>query len=227
MNHALSWGRLLRLASPTLPIGAFGYSQGLEWAVESGGVGDEARARLWIGGLLRGPMARFELPMLASMMAAWTASELHEITRLNEEFLAAREARELRAESVHMGQALVKALRAAGDVAEHGLAHLEGLPAISYPAAFACALADWKLTAEEGVTAYLWAWLENQVMAAIKLVPLGQNAGQRLLAAFTAEMPAVVEGALAHREQDFSNFAPMLAIASSRHETQYTRLFRS
>jgi urease accessory protein len=227
VTDSLRLARLLRLASPTLPIGAFGYSQGLEWAVESGSVRDEAGTLHWIEHLLRAPLARFELPILLRMFSAWAEHDDEALTRLNEEFFAARETMELRAETLHMGQALSKALRAAGDVSPERLGKLDKLGKITYPAAFACAVADWNVLAQDGLTAYAFAWLENQVMAAIKLVPLGQSAGQRLLAACSGRLPEVMAAAQNCTEEDFSSFAPMLAIASSQHETQYTRLFRS
>ena len=83
------------------------------------------------------------------------------------------------------------------------------------------------MPAGDAIAAYLWAWAENQVMAAVKVVPLGQSAGQRLLATLGERIPAVAERALLLPRAQWSNFSPALAIASSRHETQYTRLFRS
>jgi len=227
VTNPLRLARLLRLSSPTLPIGAFGYSQGLEWAVESRSVRDETGTHHWISNLLHGPFARFELPTLSRLLVAWIECDVATVANLNEEYLAARETMELRAETVHMGQALLKALRAAGDVSPSRLVSLEKLGTISYPTAFACALADWGVFIEDGLTAYAWAWLENQVMAAIKLVPLGQSAGQRLLATLSVELPGVIATARDLAVEDINSFAPMLAIASSQHETQYTRLFRS
>lgn len=227
MSDPLTLARLLRLASPALPIGAFSYSQALEWATEAGQVRDEASARNWIAGILLGPLARCECPVLCRMIEAWQRDDLTAVDRLNAFFLASRETMEFRAESLHLGQALTKALRAAGDVSLRRLDDLESLTRCTYPAAFACAMADWQVRLESAVTAYVWAWLENQVTAAIKLVPLGQSGGQRLLSALSRELPGVVSGAIRCAEDDISNFAPLLAIASSRHETQYTRLFRS
>ena len=80
---------------------------------------------------------------------------------------------------------------------------------------------------DAALTAYVWSWLENQVLAAIKLVPLGQVAGQRLLLALGARIPRVVAIAMTLDDADLSTFAPGLCLASARHETQYSRLFRS
>jgi urease accessory protein len=222
--NPLALARLLRLASPALPVGAFSYSQGLEWAVETGAVNDEAAATHWIGSLLRGNLARFELPMLAALMQAWQHDDVGRVQRLNAEYLASRETAELRAESAQTGSALRAALAAgeAGDAAP-----LHAFPILAFPTAFACAAARWQIPAVEAAVAFAFSWLENQVTAAIKLVPLGQSAGQRMLAVLSRDLVAAVDTALALDGEDWSNFAPLYAIASSRHETQYTRLFRS
>jgi urease accessory protein len=92
---------------------------------------------------------------------------------------------------------------------------------------FACAVVAWDIDPREALSAYLFAWIENQVMAAIKAMPLGQTQGQRMLGALAQRIDALVERAGRVRDQDLSNFAPGLALASARHETQYSRLFRS
>jgi urease accessory protein len=98
---------------------------------------------------------------------------------------------------------------------------------VTLPAAYALAARGFAVPADAALTAYVWSWLENQVLAAIKLVPLGQVAGQRLLTTLGARIPALVASAMALADDEVSTFAPGLALASARHETQYTRLFRS
>lgn len=222
--------RLLQLASPTLPVGAYTYSQGLEWAVESGTVRDEASARRWIGDQLEWNLAGLEAPLMAAAMCAWAQDDDAALHRLNADFLASRESAELRAETLQMGYSLrrllleLEAFRAtAGGVA----GRLEALEDPGFPVAWAGAAAAWRIDTTEALAAYLFAWLENQVMAAVKCVPLGQSAGQRLLLALGERIPALAADALDLPPQAWSNFAPGLAIACSRHETQYTRLFRS
>ncbi len=273
--------RLLQLASPALPVGAYTYSQGLEWAVESGTIRGEADALAWIGDALEWNVACFEAPLLAALIGAWTrgdqgdhdpglpgmttergvqvAGELAEVSNqtrvatdrtgtwvresggqveaegdvevfeLNHIFIASRETSELRAETVQMGYSLVRLLS--------DLDVFAGLPGWrerlarvdepGFPTVWSAAAAAWRIPVDQAVVAYLWAWLENQVMAAVKVVPLGQSAGQRLLAELGARVPALAETALTLPPSDWNNFTPGLAIASSRHETQYTRLFRS
>jgi len=222
--NPLALARLLRLASPALPVGAFSYSQGLEWAVEAGSVSDEASAAHWIGSLLRGNFARFELPMVIALQDAWRHDDIEGVQRLNAEYIATRESAELRAETTQTGSALRAAL-AAGEGRD--AAPLNAFETLAFPTAFAFAAAAWQIPAGEAALACAFSWVENQVTAAIKLVPLGQSAGQRMLAALSRDMVEAVETALHLNADEWSNFAPLYAIASCKHETQYTRLFRS
>ena len=221
--------RLLQLASPALPVGAYTYSQGLEWAVESGLVRTEAQAAAWIGELLEWSLAGFEAPLLARQLAAWSQYEDAEVARLDADFLASRETAELRAETVQMGWSLVRLLAELDAFAAlpGWRGRLLAIEAPCFPTVWSAAAAAWQVPPDQALAAYLWAWAENQVMAAVKAVPLGQSAGQRLLATLGERIPALAEGALALPEAAWSNYTPGLAIASSRHETQYTRLFRS
>ncbi|MBK7658216.1 MAG: urease accessory protein UreF [Betaproteobacteria bacterium] len=216
--------RLLQLASPALPVGAYSYSQGLEAAVEAGLVKDAAGAERWIGEVLSLSVASLEAPLLARLMAAFAADDPAAASRWNDEFLASRESAELRAETVQMGYSL---RRLAKELDFGGAGALEPLDEVSFPAAFAAVANAWAIAPEDAVTAYLWAWIENQVMAALKAVPLGQTDGQRVLLALGDRLPAAVQAALALHDEDLANFAPGLALLSSRHETQYSRLFRS
>lgn len=225
---ALALARLLQLASPALPVGAYTYSQGLEWAVECGDVRDEASAGVWIADLLRHAIGRFEAPMVAALMRAWAEGNIDEVTRLNAEFLASRESAELRAETVQMGFSLRRLIV---DLREESLTPvataLQPLPEVAFPTAWAGIAQTWGIPFADAVQAYLWSWAENQVMAALKAVPLGQAAGQRLLAALGAQLPELAEQALKLPEAAWANLTPAFAIASARHETQYSRLFRS
>lgn len=228
MPDALSLVRLLQLASPALPVGAYTYSQGLEWAVESGVIRDEGSAGVWIADLMQFGMGRYEAPLVSALLAAWTAAEYGEIARLNTEFLASRESAELRAETAQMGFSLNRLLR---DLRDPGLSNVEStlaaLGEIAFPTAWSGLAAAWNIEPQAALNAYIWSWAENQVMAALKAVPLGQASGQRLLAALGGKIPDVAVDALHLPETAWSNFTPAFAIASARHETQYSRLFRS
>jgi urease accessory protein len=205
--------RLLQLASPTLPVGAYSYSGGLEAAVEAGVVKDAASAQQWIGDVLEFSLARMEAPILLRLMKRPEGN-------WNEVFLASRETAELRAETAQMGFSLNKLLP------ELGLERL-GLEEVSFPAAFAHAASSWGIAPEDALVAYMWAWIENQVMAAVKVVPLGQTDGQRMLLSLGKRIEETVGQASALKDDDLGNFVPGLAMLSSQHETQYSRLFRS
>jgi urease accessory protein len=209
----MNLSRLLQLASPALPVGAYSYSGGLEAAIDAGLVQDAASAQRWIGDVLEHSLARMEAPLMLRMIErpdpAW-----------NELFLASRETAELRAETVQMGYSLAKLLDSLG------LEPIEEQE-ITFPLAYAHAVRGWRLDAREALLAYLWAWLENQVMAALKAVPLGQTDGQKILLALGARLEPLAARAAALGDDELGNFAPRLAILSSRHETQYSRLFRS
>jgi urease accessory protein len=216
--------RLLHLASPALPVGAYSYSQGLEAAIESREVHDAASAAAWIGDVMALSVASCEVPLVARLQAAWTAADLAAAARWNEEMLATRETSELRAETVQMGYSLRRLLRSLwGEAA----APLESFEELSYPAAFAFACAHWRIEPDAAAAAYLWSWLENQVLAAVKSVPLGQTDGQAMLVSLGAGIEAHVARGVARSDDEIENFAPGLALASARHETQYSRLFRS
>jgi len=216
--------RLLQLASPTLPVGAYSYSQGLEAAVESGFVTDAPSARRWIGEVFELAVAGMEAPLAWRLLVSWRAGDLDAVSRWNDEVLASRETAELRAETVQMGYSL---RRLARELAIEGAPALEAIDEVAYPTAFAFAATAWGIDAEDALTAYLWAWLENQVLAAVKAVPLGQTDGQRLLLALSGGVSAAVRHAQDVADGELANFAPGLALASAGHETQYSRLFRS
>ena len=206
----MSLVRILQLASPTLPVGAYSYSQGLEAAIEAGVVSDSFSAQSWIADVLELSMARMELPVLRAQIADPTQE-------CNDYFVASRESAELRAETLQMGRSLAKLLR------ELGIEVPIESPA--YPSAYAVAVRHWRIPVRDAALAYLWSWLENQVMAALKAVPLGQTAGQKMLLALGARLEELADVQL--EETSWSNFAPGLACLSVRHETQYSRLFRS
>jgi urease accessory protein len=216
--------RLLQLTSPALPVGAFAYSEGLEAAVHDGHVHDDASATRWIiGRLARGP-ARLDAPIGARLHAAWARQDDAEVTRWSAMLGAFREARELREADRDMGQALARLLVTL-DVS--AAARFRARPDASFVALYMLAAVCWAIPCPAALTGLLWTWLEAQVTAAVKLVPLGQSAGQRLLFAAAAEIPALVERALGLGDDDIGALAPGAALAAMRHETQNVRLFRS
>ncbi|HTS83543.1 MAG TPA: urease accessory protein UreF [Usitatibacter sp.] len=216
--------KLLQLVSPALPVGAYSYSQGLEAAIESGEIRDAASARRWIGDVMELSLSGMEAPVFLRLAGAWRAGDAESVARWNEEFVASREGAELRAETLQMGYSL---RRLAHELAIPGADALDAIEELAYPTAFAFAVAAWQIDDREALAAYLFAWAENQVLAALKSVPLGQTEGQRMLLAIAERIPAAVERAASLGDGELFNFAPGFALASSRHETQYSRIFRS
>lgn len=218
---------LLHLASPALPIGAFSYSQGLEAAVEAQWIGDGDTARTWIEQGLLHVLARGELPFIAHQLARWEQSDADALAAADAQFLASREAAELRRETEQMGWSLKQLALSLewGDTARR--ATLGAMTPLSQPTAFAFAAWAHDVTADAALAAYAFAWAENQVAAAIKAVPLGQLAGQRILVAARAVIGQAVDCALATPPERINTFSPMLGVLSARHEAQYSRLFRS
>lgn len=227
MSTDLALARLLQLASPALPVGAYSYSQGLESAVDAGLVHDAASAEVWIGDVLTYAVARLEAPLWWRLHAAWSANDLKCVAHWNDIFRSTRECAELRAETLQMGYSLQQLLLEIAEFDEQALAQLRGISDITFPAAFAFAVAKWEIPARSALIAYLWAWLENQVIAALKSVPLGQTDGQRLLLALARRLPGVADSACALADEDLCNYTPAFAILCSQHESQYSRLFRS
>jgi urease accessory protein len=221
---------LLQLASPTLPVGAFSYSQGLEWAVSEGIVHDEASLEAWLESVLRDGIAAWDATWIAALMRAWSQGALDDVTLLNERFLASRETRELLAETLQMGRSLLALLANTRELAPARLAHLRSIDVVqglALPVAWSALAAHRDIAIEDALVAYLWAWLENGVMAALKTAPIGQSAGQRLLTRLGATLDALAAEAAARPLDRCCNLLPGLTLASMRHETQYTRLFRS
>jgi urease accessory protein len=217
--------RLLQLSSPSLPIGAYSYSQGLEAALESGIADSPEAVERWIGDHLTLVLGRADAPYWWRLVRAFSAGDTETAARWNAEFVASRDGAELRAETVQMGYSLTRLL-AELDGAE-AVAPLQTLEPVSLPAAFTFAVVRWQLPPPEALGAYLWSWLEAQVLAYLKTGRVGQMHGQRLLAGIARQVPAVVAASAQFGDDDLSSAAPGLALASYGHEVQDGRLFRS
>ena len=219
--------QLIWLASPALPVGGYSYSEGLEAAIDSGAVHDEASAQAWLLDQLHLALGRSELPLLAQALAAWATHDSARIAALNAWALNTRESSELRRQSEQMGRSMHDWLRqrAPDDARLATLAQLAPAPAWSI--GFALAAAQSGAEANDALLAFGFGWAENMVQAALKAMALGQSGGQRILGTLAGALPAVVDAALALPDDARQAFTPMLAILSSQHETQYSRLFRS
>jgi urease accessory protein len=215
--------QLIWLASPALPIGGFSYSEGLEAAVEAGFVHDEASASRWLVDQLHLSLAPADLATVAAAIPAWQAADRERLQQLNRWVFNTRESAEFLLQTEQMGRSFVEWLKLHhADAAEH----FADLPPC-YPLAFAFAAMRSGADVRAACLAFAFGWAENMSAAAIKAVPLGQSAGQRLLAQLAREIPTAVDTAIAHTDDTRQAFSPMLAILSARHETQYSRIFRS
>ena len=223
---ATSLLQLIWLASPALPIGGFSYSEGLEASVESGNMAIDTEASDWLVDQLHVTLARGDLSIVAGAISAWRCGDLALLCKLNAWVLQTRETSELRLQTAQMGESLLLWLRNQGTATPSQLtACAQMLP--TYPVAFALAASDTQASIRDCLLAFAFGWAENMVQAAVKSVPLGQNAGQRILARLVGEIPPAVDHAFRLMDHERQAFSPMLAILSSQHETQYSRLFRS
>lgn len=223
----VSLPRLLQLASPALPVGAYSYSQGLEWAIECGDVKDGQGAQRWIEDHLSLVIARFEAPVYAACFAAWQQSDEVEVKRLNAEFIASRESSEPRAETLQVGFSYSAWCCNVATLTETQQMTLASLDRVCSPVVASLAALASGLDVHDALTGYVFGFTENQVMVLAKALPMGQIAAQKLLFALGNAVTQTVDSALALNESDWSSGSPWLAIAQMKHETQYSRLFRS
>jgi len=234
-----AWIRLWQLISPSLPIGAYAYSQGLETAIEKNWVNNELEAQQWIKGVLQDSLGMLDAPLIVRLYQAWQAKDLKALNQWNQFLLASRESSELYLEDQQMGRALWRLLN---DLlpAANGISKDNNMAAIKqyrelvkqiespgYAIIFSLAAIAWNIPVDDSIRGFLWSWCENQVAASIKLVPLGQTAGQRILSALIADINDSVSKALVLSDNDIGTLAPGFSIASAQHEVQYSRLFRS
>jgi len=214
--------RLLQLSSSTLPVGGYAFSQGLEYAIDSGWLKNSEDVRAWLSLQLQQSLANTDLPLLTRQLRAARIQDREKMIYWNHYTLACRETSELRLNDTAMGAAMVRLLH-----------HLD-VPVllcdkqeITFVAAFAMAAAHWQIDTPMACQGYLWSWLENQVAAATKLVPLGQTNAQQLLAELLPSIPQAIDYAETVSDLTIGASLPAVAMASAWHETQYSRLFRS
>jgi urease accessory protein len=216
--------RLWQLLSPTLPVGAYAYSAGLETAIDTGWVRSESALVDWVSGQLVSGLGSLDLPLLIRLHAAWREHDQMMVHQWTGRLLAARETAELRSEDVHIRRALMRLL---GELGLSEANSLDRHTSVTWATAFALATARWSITADRALRGYAWSWVENQVAVAVKLIPLGQTAGQRALLCIADGIPDAVEHATALADDEIGATTPGVSIASGWHETQYSRLFRS
>nr|WP_319637622.1 urease accessory UreF family protein [Brucella sp. HL-2] len=215
---------LMRLVSPNHPVGAFSYSRGLEWAVQAGIVKDKKSCAFWVFGLLEHSFAALDAPIFIRIMNALGRCEETEFFRLNDWLIASRESREIELEDRRMGESLLAMLR------ELDVGRVRNLPPqcrLAFPSAFAIAAHHWCLSPLDALRGLMWSVIEGQVTVAIRIIPLGHTAGQKILIEAAVSIERAIETAFGLNDDEIGNTAPYLAMASAWHETLYSRLFRS
>ncbi len=229
MSTERSLYKLMTWLSPAFPVGAFSYSHGLEWAVEDGLVPDEARLAAWIESGLAHEFGAVGAYQLCAAHDATAAHDADALRAAMAQACAWQPTREFALESLAQGKAFIGTLR---DVLPPSPALAWALPvmdgeAIAYPSAVGIAAALHGVPLQQTLVGYFQAFTGNLVSAGIRLIPLGQTAGQRIMVKLEAPILAAAEAAIARKPEDIGTAAPMADWASMKHETQYTRLFRT
>ena len=217
---------LLQLASPALPVGAYSYSEGLEALVDLGKVTSQETLAQWLTQELRWGAVRLEAAVMIQSYEAICRQDFDAVSQWNRWLTAARETEELRQQSLQMGRSLLKLLL---DLHPELIIAYEPLQqeGCNYAIAYAIAAAHYQIDSQAALIAYLYSWTANLVSAGVKLIPLGQTAGQRLLLAMQPALKLAAEDISTLQADDLCSCSWGLSLASMAHERQYSRLFRS
>ncbi|MBN4006709.1 urease accessory protein UreF [Nostoc sp. LPT] len=221
-SHLLS---ILQLASPALPVGAYSYSEGLEMLVENGTIVNPLHLKDWLKAELLYGAIRLEAGVMVRSQQSAKMGDIESLCRWNLWLSAARETEELRASSWQMGRSLIQLL-AKLEPQIIPIANTVGNPC-NYAIAFGIAIAHWQISIKAALLGYLHSWASNLITAGVKLIPLGQTAGQQLLLDLQPLLSAAALEILALEDDQLACCSWGLSLASMQHETQYTRLFRS
>ncbi len=214
---------LMAWMSPSYPVGAYAYSHGLEWAVEAGDVRDAASLTDWLGDLLERGAGRNDAILFAAAYRAAEARDAQGLVAINDLALALAPSAELYLETSQQGRSFLDATLAAWPSPR--LADLTG--AVAYPVAVGAAAAAHDIPLEIAARLFLFGFLQNLVSAAVRLAPIGQTTGTRVLAALSGAVERVADAAVAASLDDLGSATFRADLGTMRHETQYTRLFRS
>jgi urease accessory protein len=216
--------RLLQLSSSVLPVGGFTYSQGLEYAVECGWVTSEQDLHDWLVDLIQSNLQVLDIPVLKRLYQACEQGDELTLNHWVQQLIAYRETSELRAEEQNRGRAMTKLLM---DLEFEQAKQWQSTLNKTQLAGMALAGQQWQIAIDELIQGYAWSWLENMVISGVKLIPLGQAAGQRILRDLAQPLSQACIAGMQLADDDIGSSTPALAYASAMHETQYTRLYRS
>lgn len=215
---------LLHVSSPALPIGAFAYSQGLEYTLEAGWCKNADDVEQWIKSVMTQGLGGVDLPILKRLHQAWLNDDKEALQHWNAMLLAFRETKELYLEDIQVGDAFKQWHKT------QSLNHLDKLEILEQPTVasmYALNGVIRGLTEKECMVGFIWAWLENQITAASKAMPMGQTDGQNIIRHLIPEIEAVIETAISVADDDIGSGLVGLSMSSALHEHQYSRLFRS
>jgi urease accessory protein len=216
---------LLQLASPSLPVGSYSYSEGLETLIEQKIINNQEQLRHWIEQEICYGAIRLEAAIMLRAYRDFTNQELESLNRWNCWLSAARETEELRQQSWQMGQSLLKLILDLQPDLKSVISKLNS--PCNYAISFGIAAAHWQINPQAAVMGYLQSWATNLVSAGVKLIPLGQTTGQKILLDLQEVLLKIITEILALEDNDLGTCGWGLSLASMAHETQYTRLFRS
>jgi urease accessory protein len=218
---------LLAWLSPSYPVGAYAYSHGLEWAVEAGDVADERSLAEWLSDVIEHGAGRNDAILLAHAHRAACAGDLGALAEANDLALALAPSRELRLETSQQGRSFLDATLAAW--ATLALADLAAAltAEVAYPIAVGTCAAAHEVPLAPTLEGYLLAFVQNLVSAAVRLAPIGQTGGTRVVAGLAPTVGALAAAVPDLTLDDIGGATFRADLGSFLHETQYTRLFRS
>ncbi len=226
-SDPIKLNRLLQLCSANLPVGGFSFSQGLEYAVEMGWLTSPETTASWININLEESIAQTDLAILKRLFNALSADDFAAFEYWNSHLIACRESHELLLADLAMGKALIRLIKQLDSIDIDAYQAIIHLKEISFVSAFALCAYVFKLDLISAQSGYCWTYIDNQVAAATKLVPLGQTQAQNLLFELTENTQLIIEKSNNISDDNIGTSLPHLAMASAWHETQYSRLFRS
>jgi len=216
---------VLQLSSAALPVGGYSFSQGLEFAIDDGWLVAPDDVHEWIANAAHAVLGATDIPLLMRLCHAASSRDVMALSQWNAMSLALRESRELLDGDIAMGRALLRLLGDMGGWMPPDWQKNRTRPA--FVTSFALACKHFSIATDQACTAYAWTWLENQVMAATKLLPMGQTRAQQLLVALSTSIACDIAQAANIEDADIGISLPGLALASALHETHYSRLSRS
>lgn len=222
-------GLLLQFVSPALPLGAYNYSEGLEYLIDHGAIQNATQLKAWLLHELRYGTIRVDIHAFLQVQTAIATDDQQALRYWNQWLTGTRETKELRQQSLQMGNSFLKLLADLDPAKQPQILAYQTIlgKQCHYPVALAIAVSLWEIDEQQAVLGYLHSWISNLVNAGIKLIPLGQTQGQQIVYQLQSEIKAITAELMTRNDNHAYACTWGLSLASMNHETQYTRLFRS